>query len=719
MARKDERGVVTPAPIQFNNSASANLPRYDDEHRGPAVADSYQLSHCRIDLAERSVSWPTPASLPPLMVEFAQSVPDDQRADWLRRQANIEDADKHIADGMRSGELPIWVAPIGEPDRLVAPDAIVEADHATVVSGVYRPPNDRGWLYGRPLFVKRADWAKFAARIDAAKKPARENGKFQSRSHDGDERQWLRISKATRLLHRILRTRLAGQEPAPWIDPPADPFAAECDNATHRHRRTAHSSLTMRRALLSGDLTAHLVKDGRSHPLPGWVWENARASESAFHFNWLHVDPFLDHGLHDYVNWGCFVRRAAFADWLANPEASEIGDLPNLPSAFDRDEMPNPTTYREPRDAPFVELGEALTWVGFSVAMNHDEFTTSDEYGFGPFGRSDWLEALQKAMASLSEQASAGRIRVRGRYVENYFNFSAASGNTEYLSDTQLRDFACFDSLQGGLKRGTGLYWERSAVKRAFEDPQDGWRDVEVCRAELLRSFPPRFDDAKALIVSLPASLPGIGPVMGMEEAFSWLSHDRPSYDIGVWQDAAGNLILRDPNGAPIGPRADGSPPPFMEAYRQASRKLHGALRDGSLPAYVAPTNDSPLLVPRFYWNGVNPENLHLVYRGMAPENQGAGCPVLLSRMGFDRWRTEVTASEAIDRAPSVKAGRPPSDSQILAKADELKARGLSGRSIASRMRHELGFENVATTAVRELIRGRWKPSGRPSGKGG
>lgn len=54
MARKDERGVVIPAPLQFNNPASASQPRYDDEHRGPAVTDSYELSHCRIDLAERS-----------------------------------------------------------------------------------------------------------------------------------------------------------------------------------------------------------------------------------------------------------------------------------------------------------------------------------------------------------------------------------------------------------------------------------------------------------------------------------------------------------------------------------------------------------------------------------------------------------------------------------------------------------------------------------------
>ena len=70
--------------------------------------------------------------------------------------------------------------------------------------------------------------------------------------------------------------------------------------------------------------------------------------------------------------------------------------------------------------------------------------------------------------------------------------------------------------------------------------------------------------------------------------------------------------------------------------------------------------------------------------------------------------------SRKANRSPSVKAGRPPSDGEILAKADEMKARGLDGRTIAKEMRLEPLFENVATTAVRELIKGRWKPAGRP-----
>lgn len=69
------------------------------------------------------------------------------------------------------------------------------------------------------------------------------------------------------------------------------------------------------------------------------------------------------------------------------------------------------------------------------------------------------------------------------------------------------------------------------------------------------------------------------------------------------------------------------------------------------------------------------------------------------------------------DRAPAVKSGHPPSESDILDKADEMKQRGLTGREIAGQMRHEPGFENVGTCEVRALIIRRWKPSDRPKRK--
>lgn len=166
MVRKDERGVVIPAPLQFNDTATAGLPRLDDPHRGPAVTDAYELSVCRIDLMERSRNWQPPEELPQQLQDKAARIGQDRRADWLQVQWASEEVAQAIANAMRTGELPIWVAPMGESERLVAPSALVEVDEATIVAGVYCPPNDRGWLYGRPLFVKRDDWVKFAASVD-------------------------------------------------------------------------------------------------------------------------------------------------------------------------------------------------------------------------------------------------------------------------------------------------------------------------------------------------------------------------------------------------------------------------------------------------------------------------------------------------------------------------------------------------------------------------
>ena len=64
-------------------------------------------------------------------------------------------------------------------------------------------------------------------------------------------------------------------------------------------------------------------------------------------------------------------------------------------------------------------------------------------------------------------------------------------------------------------------------------------------------------------------------------------------------------------------------------------------------------------------------------------------------------------------RAPSFKSGWPPTDEEILAMADTMKFRGQDGRTIAKEMRFEPGFENVATTAVRNLLKGQY-PVGRP-----
>ena len=87
----------------------------------------------------------------------------------------------------------------------------------------------------------------------------------------------------------------------------------------------------------------------------------------------------------------------------------------------------------------------------------------------------------------------------------------------------------------------------------------------------------------------------------------------------------------------------------------------------------------------------------------------------------IDRDLVELPKANAIapsgrttnSRAPSHKSGRGPSDNEVLAKADEMRALGHNTYRIASEMRLEAGFENVATNTVRNLIKGRYPRSGR------
>uniref|UniRef100_A0A6H1ZQG8 Uncharacterized protein n=1 Tax=viral metagenome TaxID=1070528 RepID=A0A6H1ZQG8_9ZZZZ len=304
-----------------------------------------------------------------------------------------------------------------------------------------------------------------------------------------DEPEWIRCGEAAVALQRQLKGQLEGQDPAPWLDVSHDPDEADNDL---RRRWTARTALSLRRGLLTGALTGYLVQDGHSERLPSWVWEHNTAADNAFFYSWMPLDPLRDHGLEGCTEWRCYVLRAEFEEWLNNPDVAQLGELPSLPDAIDRHSMPTTITYREPRDKPFVDLGEALTWIAFSLALGREEFVVAEQFRFGPFADDEWPGSMRRAVASLAEQGGAGLIRVRGRYSEIYGTGSTAAVDTEYLSETNLRDFACFDSLHGGLERGSGLVLEADILERALEGRGDGWHDVEVCRAELLKLFPPK-----------------------------------------------------------------------------------------------------------------------------------------------------------------------------------------------------------------------------------
>lgn len=814
MARKDERGVVIPAPLQGSDAALAGK-RYGDKHRGPAVVDAYELTQCWIDLAERSERWPSPPNLPPLMVKMACNIPEDQRADWLRRQANLEEVDRRISYAIRTGDLPIWVAPQGEPEQLVATGALATIDKRSVNSGVFCPLSeeykseaDRPWLWERPLFVKKDDWVHFATAVDAERRATivpdpfapllppdgqsvtlshalswvafgvsmdsdqlhevlssdrygehdpqeaikvavaqlvklgragciamegkyleshrddkrtllttpiepikfadfrqfnylhdelkhgnglwawrepsgviqsgnRRGGRSdfychvsvsredllrafpqriqnivdRSKQHDfatealpqreieqasGVQGEWLLCFQAVRQFHRVLKEAVGDADPAPWVT------TAEWHENLQTLKWNARTSLTFRRALLAGDLKAYFLTDGAEQLVPGWAWENDGAAAEAMHMIALPIDPFLDFPMPSDMR--TFIRRAELDSWLQRDGITSAKGLPVLPQPYDIGSKPVAIRYSKPSDKPFVHLTEAVTWAAFNIAMSRDVFMLGEHYRFGPFASENYAATINDAVIKLIDHASGGSIRVRGRSVKRYFDDRATKrADTTDLPDNALRDFGRFDPVHGGLQAGQG-YFHKSALEEVFNGSrEDGWRDVEVCYADLLRVFPVRDETVHASVLPLPASLPDIGLVMGLDEAMSWLAFNRASNDALVWQDAAGKLTVTDSDGNRFSSFNPNQIPADLSAFLAASRTIHGALRDGSLPAYVAPTNGGPLLVPRFYWNGVNPESLHYVYRGMTPGDHGAGCPVLLSRQAFEAWRATLS----------------------------------------------------------------------------
>lgn len=143
------------------------MARYDDGKRGPGVIDSIILSDCWLELAQLDIEWPASDNMRPMVRAMIALIdadyPEGQRQSAKQRALNDEAAMTAIISAIKLGHLPVWIAPIEGTiaERVVAPSAFLELDRKSVIAGCYRPYNDRGWLYGYPLFIKRADWVHF------------------------------------------------------------------------------------------------------------------------------------------------------------------------------------------------------------------------------------------------------------------------------------------------------------------------------------------------------------------------------------------------------------------------------------------------------------------------------------------------------------------------------------------------------------------------------
>lgn len=479
---------------------------------------------------------------------------------------------------------------------------------------------------------------------------------------------------AIRELHQHIKAALPEGDPAPWCNvsqAAIELFAAgDAPGYIRTMKLQERSRLTMQRGLLTGELRAHFCDGLDARDVPGWAWVGTERNEHVWFEGRLPLDVFLPD---DWQRWSAhpvFLNREAFMAWIEGQDLTDLAGLPTLPAPFDGASHPLKVRKRLPPDNPFVTLSEALSWIAFGFSMDNDQLDQAVQAH--AIDGVDMEQELATAVAKLASKAAGDLIELRGKYVERR-GADEATVRTKRIEPESFEDFAQFDILYDGLAYGSGLTWLQSgsALAHIFYDGQrDSFRKVKVKRADLMKQFPDAEDFGRAFRLPIPATVPDIGAVMALDEAISLLAHGRPSSDVDLWQNDAGELTLCDPSGTVIEPEDDGSPPPFVKQHRLASRKIHRALQNGSLRSYAAPFGSTAIALPRLYWNRIDPENLQLIYGGIEQGDPGAGSPVLLSREEFAGWCKAIT--RAARDGGKVPANRQLRHDEIISKAVEL-----------------------------------------------
>jgi hypothetical protein len=519
----------------------------------------------------------------------------------------------------------------------------------------------------------------------------------------GRDQSELILRKAIREVLLKLKEVAVESDPAPWFEIPvheAEMWAEGNVQDYIRGKKLERRAICIvKSALLCGDLIAHFSDGKASLPVPGWAWQPVELRSSCWFEGYLPVDPFLPDEWYRWSGESVFVDSVALDGWLSTANLGAFAERPELPEPFDLSGKPTPTASRPPSQLSFVPLSEALSWIAFGVAMD------SVRLGFALDGwgidKNEAQKMVSDAVNRLTDCGTGGSILLRGKYVGDYLTDDRGIP-TEVIDPTRLADFAQFDSLHDGLRFGNGLAWlnNDNSIERVLSHRQDAFRCVTVQRSDLMTQFPDCQNAAGIVLEAIPVSLPDVGQVMGLEEATCLIAFGTPSFDISVWQNAAGELAFFDPTGNAVTSSQDGVTPQHIERSIEANRKLHSALRDGSLASYIWPTNAQPLVVPRLYWNGIDPKNLPHVYRGMMSNHDGAGRPILLSRRAFNEWRASI---------PPISAPDSPRPKQSVRKPRMGRAKGTGYQAadapLIEKMRNAIATDPAlnATSAARQF----------------
>ena len=174
------------------------MARFDDGKRGFGVTDALGLSaawlQVRAMLDAGALQFPD-RDAPPAMVDFFRATyPAEQWENAMRSQMQKEDAERMMIGAVKSGQLPLWIAPVEGPiaERQVAANGLIEFGRESLIAGCYRPYNDTNSLvYGYPLFVKRCDWERFIAELGPAGEFASVAAVTSTAAAENECRDWL------------------------------------------------------------------------------------------------------------------------------------------------------------------------------------------------------------------------------------------------------------------------------------------------------------------------------------------------------------------------------------------------------------------------------------------------------------------------------------------------------------------------------------------------
>ena len=275
-------------------------------------------------------------------------------------------------------------------------------------------------------------------------------------SSDGSNRPGaIRMDDASRSLQKLFAVVAKEADLAPWHDVWVPDSEIDPVTFIRQQKLYARTKRTLLSSLLLGELRAHYSDGCDSCDVPGWAWQDAETDDDVWFAGRLRLSVFLPEPWHEWSGNHVFLEREAFDRWSEAQVGADISAHLVLPTPCDATHEPSPVSARPPPDVPFVTLSEALSWIAFHFAL--DNFELDRALGAGAFGPPAYQQKkLARAVAEFASIASGGGLSVRGKYVEGHL-VDCATIETNKIEPVRFEDYAQFDIVEDGLRRGTGL----------------------------------------------------------------------------------------------------------------------------------------------------------------------------------------------------------------------------------------------------------------------